>query len=230
MDQAVTQAALDFADARRKMVDGQIRPNRVSDPALLAAMRSLPREKFLPPELAARAYSDKPVPLGKGRVLAEPLAIARMVQAAAPAEGARALVIAAGTGYGAALLAACGVRVTALEADAALLSIARSALKGIAADVAGRVNLVEGPLTAGWPAGAPYDIIMIEGAVHDIPAAIVGQLRPGEGRLVSVRAGRALASQLILAELTPSGLTSRALFDCAMPALAAFLPEPGFVF
>jgi protein-L-isoaspartate(D-aspartate) O-methyltransferase len=208
------------------MVDGQIRPNRVSDPAILAAMRRLERERFLPPALAARAYADEPVPLGQGRVMAEPLAIARLVQMTAPEAGARALVVGAGTGYGAALLAACGVRVTALEEDPALLAIARVVL---AAD-AGHIDIVEGPLVAGWQATAPYDIILIEGALRDIPPSIASQLRAGTGRLVYVRAGRGLASQAVVAEMTPAGLISRAMFDCAMPILPAFAAEPGFVF
>lgn len=226
MDPAVTQADLEFADARKKMVDGQIRPNKVSDPHLLTALRTLLRERFLPPALAARAYADEPVPLGNGRVMAEPMAIARLVQLAAPEAGQRVLVVGAGTGYGAALLAGCGARVTALESDPALLAVARAAL----ATQAPEVTVVEGPLTAGWSAGAPYDVILIEGAVHDIPPAITAQLRPGTGRLVSVRAGRGLASQAMLAEMTPAGMNARPMFDCTMPALLAFTPEPGFVF
>lgn len=218
--------AFDFADARKKMVDGQIRPNRVSDPRILDAMRTLPREKFLPPALAARAYADEPVPLGNGRVMAEPLAIARLVQMTAPEPGARALVVAAGTGYGAALLAACGVNVTALESEAALIAIARPALAALMP----AVTLVEGKLAAGWAAGAPYDIILVEGAVGEIPAPLAAQLRPGAGRLVSVRAGRGLASQATVAEMTPAGLNTRALYDCAMPPLPDFMPKPGFVF
>ena len=108
-------AAQAFAEARNRMVDSQVRPNKVTDPRIIAAMRRLPRERFLPPHLAALAYADEDVPLGEGRVLIEPTVIARLVQLTAVAAGERALVVAAGTGYGAALLAACGARVTALE-------------------------------------------------------------------------------------------------------------------
>src|SRR6476619_4897977 len=111
-------AAKAFADARNHMVDRQIRPTKVTDPRIIAAMRRLPRERFLPPRLASLAYADEDVPLGEGRVLIEPAVIARLVQLAAIATGERALVVAAGTGYGAALLAACGARVTALEDSA----------------------------------------------------------------------------------------------------------------
>jgi len=216
----------DFADARKKMVDGQIRPNRVSDPAILAAMGTLPRERFLPPSLAALAYADENVPLGNARCLAEPRAIAKLAQLVAPLAGKRILVVGAGTGYAAALLAHCGATVTALEEDAALLAIARPMLAALAPGVA----LVEGRLVAGWAAAAPYDVILIDGALHEVPPAIASQLRPGAGRLVGVRAGRGLASQAILAEMTSAGLNIQETFDCAMTVLPAFRVEPGFVF
>lgn len=222
----MTPAAIDFADARKKMVDGQIRPNRVTDPAILAAMGALPRERFLPPALAPLAYADDKVGLGNGRSMAEPRAIARLLQLIAPVAGKRALVVGAGTGYAAALLAACGAQVTALDDDTALLAIARPTLAAIAPTVV----LMEGPLAGGWAAGAPYDVILIEGAVTDIPPILVEQLRPGTGRLIGVRAGRGLASQAVIAERTAAGLTVRAAFDCAMAALPAFRAEPGFVF
>jgi len=226
MDPAVTQATLDYADARKKMVDGQIRPNKVSDPAILAALQALPRERFVPQAQRARAYADEPVPLGQGRVLPEPRVIARLVQLCAPEPDMHVLVVGAGTGYGAAVLAGCGAKVTALDEDPALLAIARAALAEVAEDV----TLAEGPLAAGWGAGAPYDLILIEGAVAEVPPAIAAQLRPGSGRMVYVRAGRGLASQAVIAEVTPAGLRPREAFDCAMPALPSLMPAPGFVF
>ena len=123
-----------LADARNHMVDSQIRPNRVSDPRILAAMRHLPRERFLPPSLASRAYVDEDVPLANGRALMEPMVLARLLQFAAPAEGERVLVVAAGTGYGSAVLAACGCRVFALEGEncgIALIRPRNSSLRGL---------------------------------------------------------------------------------------------------
>ena len=181
-----TPAAQAFAEARNSMVDSQIRPNKVTDPRIVAAMRRLPRERFLPPRLPPLAYADEDVPLGEGRVLMEPAVIARLVQLTAIATGERALVVAAGTGYGAALLAACGARVTALEETAPLQAAARSVL----AELAPSVSLVAGPLAAGWPPGAPYDVILIEGAVQDIPPAIGEQLHQETGRLVAPSAPR----------------------------------------
>src|SRR5690242_19784620 len=108
----------------------------------------------------------------------------------------RALVVAAGTGYGAALLAACGARVTALEESAALQATARTVL----AELAPSVSLVTGPLAAGWPPGAPYDVILIEGAVREIPPALGEQLRRQSGRLVAICCGATGIGQAVLAE------------------------------
>ncbi len=227
---------MDSQAARAVMVDGQVRPNKVTDPRIIAAMRRLPREAFVPPAAAVLAYSDEDVPLGGGRYLMEPMVIARLIQIAAPRPGERVLVVAAGSGYGAAILAACGAHVTALEADADLLALARAALAR--PDVAGdapAVTLVSGSLAEGWAAGAPYDIILIEGAVEEIPPALAGQLKSGTGRLVTVRvdAARVGAGRIghaVLGEMTAAGLSFQPVFDCATPLLPALRRAPGFVF
>ncbi|MEO8714894.1 MAG: protein-L-isoaspartate O-methyltransferase [Acetobacteraceae bacterium] len=218
--------AFDFADARNRMVDSQIRPNKVTDPRILAAMRELPRELFLPAELRTRAYFDEDVPLGDGRVLMEPLVIARLIQLLAPSPPEHALVVGAGVGYGAALLGRCGVQVIALEEDPALAALAERAL----AEFAPGVRVAVGPLGAGWPAGMPYDLILIEGAVRDIPAAIGAQLRVDTGRLATVRAQAGSSGSAVLAEPTPFGLRARPMFDCATPPLPSLLPKPVFTF
>lgn len=215
-----------FADARQRMVDSQLRPNKVTDPRVLAAMRRFPRERFLPANLAALAYADEDVPLGNGRVLMEPMVLARLVQLAAPAEGERALVVGAGVGYGAAVLSACGCRVTALEEDQTLLARARAAL----AETAPGVALVSGPLAAGWAQGAPYDVILIEGALREVPQAIAAQLRNEGGRLVTVLASGTRVGQAIVAEMTPAGLGMQPAFDSATPPLPSLQPAPVFEF
>ncbi|HEX5328255.1 MAG TPA: protein-L-isoaspartate O-methyltransferase [Acetobacteraceae bacterium] len=219
-------AVFDFTDARNRMVDSQVRPNKVTDPRIIAAMRELPRELFLPARLRPLAYIDEDIPLGGGRVLMEPMVIARLVQLLAPTAGERALVLAAGVGYGAALLAACGVRVTALEDDQSLLALARPALESTAASV----SLVVGPLAAGWPAGAPYDFILLEGSVSQIPPVLGRQLRADGGRLVTVISASGTLGQAVLAEPTPVGFSAQPVFDCATPAIPSLLPRPGFVF
>jgi len=215
-----------FAEARNRMVDSQIRPNRVSDPRITGAMRRLPRERFLPPGLAPLAYADEDVPLGKGRALMQPMAIARLVQLAAPMPGERALVVAAGVGYGAAILAACGARVVALEEDPALLALARHALT----EVAPEVNVIAGSLSAGWPMGAPYDVILLEGAVQEIPPALAQQLRGDGGRLVTVVCTDGRTSQAVLAETAGAGLRAQPMFDCPTPLLPSLVRAPAFAF
>lgn len=218
-------AVFDFDKARSNMVDSQVRPNKVTDARILTAMRRLAREDFLPAGLASRAYSDGDIPLGDGRVMMAPMATARLVQLAAVREGETVLVVGAGAGYAAAVLAACGARVFALEENTALAAIAARALAEIAS-----VSLVNGPLAAGWPAGAPYDLVLIEGAVREIPSAIAAQLHGETGRLVTVHQLAGRVGQAVLAERTDAGLRMQPAFDCATPVLTALLPEPGFVF
>lgn len=222
---------MDSQAARALMVDGQVRPNKVTDPRIIAAMRRLPREAFLPPPCAALAYADEDVPLGGGRFAMEPMVIARLIQMAALRAGERVLVVAAGGGYGAAVMADCGAQVTALEEDASLLALARTAL---AAHSPG-VVLVEGRLAAGWAAGAPFDAIVIEGAAEAVPAAIAAQLTPVSGRLVTVlvdpdRAGAGRIGHAVIGEMTPAGLNMRPVFDCAVPLLAGMRRAAKFVF
>jgi protein-L-isoaspartate(D-aspartate) O-methyltransferase len=217
----------DFAAARTLMVDGQVRPNKVTDPRVLAAMRALPRERFVPADRSALAYSDEDVPLGGGRFLVEPMVIARLVQIALVREGERALVVGAGSGYGAALLAACGASVTALEQDQTLIALARAVLPAVAPGI----TLVEGSLADGWKAAAPYDIVLIEGAVPEIPPAILAQLRSDGGRLVTVLKPGARIGQAVLCTSAGGGrLAPQPVFDCAIPVLPMLQRAPGFVF
>jgi protein-L-isoaspartate(D-aspartate) O-methyltransferase len=215
-----------LADARNRMVDSQIRPNRVSDPRILDAMRRLPRERFLPAAQRALAYADQNVNLGGGRVLAQPMVLAKLLQAAMPLPGETVLVAAAGTGYSAALLSAIGCTVTALEATGPLADLAKSVL----ADVAPSVTLVGGELPSGWPSGAPFDVILIDGAVPAVPPALTNQLREESGRLVTIINHGDHSGYAVLAEPTPAGVSARALFDCLCPMLPAFAPAPAFQF
>jgi protein-L-isoaspartate(D-aspartate) O-methyltransferase len=219
---------IDTADSRSRMVDCQLRPNKVSDSRVLGAMRTLPRERFLPPASAALAYTDADVPLAGGRCLMEPLALARLVQLADPQPGERVLVVGAGTGYGAAVLAACGVAVVALEEAEDLLRIARA----VVAELAPGVQLVTGPLVAGWRAGAPYDLVFIDGGFEQLPAAIAGQVRATGGRLVGVRVMSGRIGQAVLGERagTAPEIALRPAFDCGTPVLPSLKREPGFVF
>ena len=221
---------MDFAESRQRMVDGQIRPNRVADPLLLDALRTVPRELFLPPALRSRAYVDEDVALPgpAGRVLVAPLTVARLLQLAAVRPGDRALVVCAGTGYGAALLARIGARVIAVEDDPDLLPMARAALAACGLP-AGAVRLEAARPTAGCAAAAPFDVILIEGEVPEVPPTLAAQAAEG-GRLVAVRGSGRRSGHAVLGRRIGGGFTVTPAFDCATAALPAFAPAPGFVF
>jgi protein-L-isoaspartate(D-aspartate) O-methyltransferase len=218
---------MDYAEARRCMVDGQLRPNRVEDPRLLSAMRDLPRERFVPPGLAARAYADADVPLPGGRAMLKPLVLARLIQLAGLRRGERVLVLAAGTGFGAAVMAAMGGEVTAVEADPRLVALARAALASCLPP--GAVTLVEADPTLGYPPGAPWDVILIEGGVEQVPAPIQEQLGEG-GRLVAVALEGGPPGRALLLRRTGGVVTALRDFDAHAPGLPGFVRSRAFAF
>lgn len=204
------------------MVDCQVRPNHVSDVRVTGAMRSLAREAFAP--AGTNAYADADIPLGGGRYLFNPSLTARLAQAALSVSPAHALVVGAGAGYLAAILAAAGVEVVALEEEARLET-------GALAACGGKAEPVHGPLSAGWPAGGPYDVIVIEGAVPEIPAIYATQLT-AEGRVVAVLAANGAdgIGRAVLAAPAGTGYASVTLFDCTARLLPQFRPAPVFSF
>lgn len=216
---------MDFALARQKMVDGQVRPNKVTDPRIIAAMRELPRERFVPPALAPLACVDEDVPLGNGRFLMEPMVIARLIQLLELRDGNRVLVVGAGAGYGAAVCARCDARVVALENDPDLLALGRAVLP----DVAPGVVVVEGALAEGWAAAAPYDAVLVEGAMPEVPAALTAQLADG-GRLAVVIRDRGPVSRATLVRKVGGSVSLLPQFDAATPLLPEFAPRPAFTF
>lgn len=213
---------MDWSVARRHMVDGQLRPNRVTDPRVLAAMGELPRERCVPAGLRGRAYADGGVPLPGGRAMLDPTLLARLVQLAAVRADDTVLLLGANTGYGAVLLARLGARVIALEEDAELRNIAAAALAELTPP--GAVRLIPGPPAAGWSQGAPYAVILIEGAVERIPETLDAQLAEG-GRLLAIRDGRAVLGRRIGGTF---GTTPQ--FDAAATPVPGFAATPAFVF
>ncbi len=208
---------------RAHMVDSQVRPNSVNDRRIIEAMRTLPREDFAPAD--SFAYADADIALGEGRYMPAPMTIARLTQLIMADSPAHVLVIAAGSGYGAALLSLAGAAVVALEEDERLPN-------GALAAHAPSVESVRGKLIGGWPAGGPYDAILIEGAVQDLPDALIGQLTP-KGRLVTVVAGDPGLPALghaVLAEPSGGKFAARKMFDCTARLLPAFRRAPQFIF
>ncbi|WP_289294859.1 protein-L-isoaspartate O-methyltransferase [uncultured Reyranella sp.] len=217
----------DFALARRNMVEGQLRPNRVNNAGLLAILADLPRERFLPEALRSVAYADDDVPLGNGRYMMEPMVLARLIQVLQPQAEDKAMVVAAGRGYGAAILARLAKSVTAVETDASMAAAARQTLAdlGLAA-----VELVVGQAEQGAAAGAPYDVILIEGAVREVPKTISDQLAEG-GRLATVIADPSGALGVAHLYVKQGGVVSgRPLFDAGSPPLPGFAPPARFTF
>lgn len=210
----------DFVAARRTMIDSQLRPEGVADPALVNAIASLPREKFVPESARSLAYGDRLVPLGNGRALAPPAVTGRLLGELEPRRGERALVVGAATGYSAALLEALGLEVTALESDPALAAMARAALPDI--------DLVEGDLAAGYPAGAPYDIILIDGAIEHIPPEITAQLVEG-GRIAAVIVDRGVG-RLTVGRNAGGRVGLRTIADADVAPLPGFERPKAFTF
>lgn len=219
---------VDFSQARRMMVDSQLRTFDVSDIPLLDAMDSVPREKFVLPGREELAYIDQDILVSDGasrRYMLSPMNLGRMIQALAVEAGDKALDVACGRGYASAVLDKLGARVTALESDDALAEAAR---KSLAAAGAGAVEVVAGPLDQGFAKNAPYDVILVNGAVDLRPDALLQQLAEG-GRLVCVK-GRGRAARATLYVRSADAFGERALFDAAAPVLAPFVQEPGFTF
>ncbi len=217
----------DFALARRNMVDGQLRPNRVNNAALLAAIGELPRERFLPDGLKSVAYADDDVPLGSGRYMMEPMVLARLIQSLQPQPEDKALVAASGRGYGAAILARLVGSVVAVENNADLAASAQQTLRDLGVS---NIQLVAGQPDQGAAASAPYDVILIEGAVQEVPRAIADQLAEG-GRLATVLADPSGALGVAQLFVKQGGVTSgRPLFDAGTPLLPGFTPPPRFTF
>lgn len=216
----------DFVVARRNMVDGQLRPNRVSNAHLLAAISDMPRELFVPAGLQAVAYADDDVPLGKGRFLMEPMVLGRLLQTLQPLPEEKALVVASGAGYGAALLARLVKSVVAVEEDADLAASAERTIRSL-----GIVNVqqVVGKMEEGCAAEASYGVILIEGAVQKVPAAVLDQLAEG-GRLATVIAGPASMGVAHLMVKEGGVASGRPLFEAGTPLLPGFAAPPRFTF
>ncbi|HYJ29224.1 MAG TPA: methyltransferase domain-containing protein [Allosphingosinicella sp.] len=212
----------DFEQMRRHMVASQLRTTGVADARVLAAVGEIARERFVPEERIAGAYTDAPVPLGNGRELNPPMATARLLSEAGPRGGERAMVVGAATGYSAALLDKLCASVVAVEEDPELAAGARRALAGTG------VELVEGPLAEGHAEGGPYDLILIDGAVECVPDAIVGQLAEG-GRLAAAILDRGV-TRLGFGRKFAGGFGLTIFTDAAAAILPGFAAARSFSF
>ena len=210
------------ADMRSAMIDSQLRTNDVIDPAVIAAMGSVAREAHVPAALASVAYMDRAIALGHGRVLNAPLVTGRMLVAAAIRPGMRVLLIGSAAGYTAALLATLGAEVHAVEEQAELMAMAKAATD------AANIHWVTGPLAAGAPDAAPFDRIVIVGAIETLPQALVDQLADG-GRLIAAQREGAV-TRLVQGVKAGGAVPLRSFADMDAAPLPGFAAPAGFRF
>jgi protein-L-isoaspartate(D-aspartate) O-methyltransferase len=219
--QGVWPLMTDFAAIRRNMVDTQLRTYDVNSKRVLDAVDLVGREHFVPEAMVGLAYVDQTISIASGegsiRTLLQPMVLARMIQSAEIQSDNKVLSIAGGTGYGAALMAAMGCNVTLLEASEGL---AVQALKALAAAQAQNISVVSGDLLAGQPSAAPFDVIIVEGALETEPKALLAQLADG-GRLVCVM-GRGRAGRVTVFQRSGNAFGGKSVFDAA----AAMLETP----
>jgi protein-L-isoaspartate(D-aspartate) O-methyltransferase len=219
----------EYAHLRVKMVDGQLRTTGITDARILSAMGSIPREAFLPALRRPLAYLDEdidiPTASGRPRHLMEPSPFARLAQLAVIGPADRVLDVGCGTGYSSAVLSRLAASVDGLECEADLAESARATLAKL--DV-GNVTVVEGALEDGYPQNAPYDVILLGGAVDEVPEALFGQLVEG-GRVVAVIGeGNAGIARICVKE---GGVVScRRAFNAAIRPLPGFRRTPVFEF
>ena len=208
----------DYVAARQAMVDSQLRPQGVNDPAVIEAMSLIPRERFVPDALKPMAYVDRAIPVEDSRAMPAPAVIGLLLTALAPVRGERALVVGAGTGYSAAVLTEMGIATDAVESSSSLAAAARQ----------NGVNVVEGELESGHPKGGAYDIVLIDGAVEMIPDAIVEQLTDG-GRLGAAIVDKGI-TRLIVGRKAGTGFGYLTIADASTPVLPGFRRPHAFTF
>lgn len=210
--------------ARDAMIDSQLQTCGVTTPRLVEAFRAIAREEFLPEDRRGLAYVDAPHPLGAdGRELMAPLSLGRLLERADPQPADKVLIVGANTGYSAAILAQIVASVTALEFAPVLAARARELLRGFA-----NVTVVEGPLEAGWATGAPYDLILIDGAVQEIPD-MAAQVRDG-GRVAAIIVGDDGVARASSGRQSSGIVHFEPFADAAAAVLPPFRKAPKFRF
>jgi protein-L-isoaspartate(D-aspartate) O-methyltransferase len=219
-----------FSNARQKMVDGQVRTSDVTDQQIIDAMLELPREIFVPQDKRALAYLDLDLDVGESgaakHFLIKPMVMARLLQAAEILETDRVMIVGAATGYAAAVAGRLAAQVTAIDTDSALEARGRDAMSQVG--LSAKVTFKTAEAAVGDPAGAPYDVIMLNGATEVVPEKLYEQLSEG-GRLVGVFATNR-PSRAMIVRRSHGDFGSRPLFDAAAPVLQGLNQVPEFVF
>jgi protein-L-isoaspartate(D-aspartate) O-methyltransferase len=219
-------ATTEYSAARLNMVEGQIRPNKVTDQRVVDAFLAVPRDQFVPEGLRGVAYVDKSIPVTRSRYLLEPMVLARLLNDAKIESTDIVLDVGTGTGYSAAVIGRLAATVVALESDSELAALANQAMQTQGVDNAA---VMHGPLNAGWAKQAPYNVIIVQGAVAAVPPALLDQLAEG-GRLLAVvlpESGQGVARLYLK---TGGQVSSRILFDASAALLPGFEAKADFQF
>ena len=216
-----------FEALRKAMVDSQIRPNKVIDDRVIAAFMSVPRERFVSKNMQNLAYIDEDIHLSGGRFIVEAMVMARIIQTLALDASQSVMLIGAGTGYTAALLSSLVESVIAIETRAQMVEKAQQAVTAL--DI-GNVAVIKARLQDGFASEAPYDAIIIEGAVEQMPQSLLDQLADG-GRLAAIwRPDGTQAGEACIWHKTGDAVTRTALFTAQVPVLDEFRAKPKFSF
>jgi protein-L-isoaspartate(D-aspartate) O-methyltransferase len=194
----------DFAAARDRMVREQLQARDIRDEKVLAAMRKVPRHRFVPADLIPEAHGDGPLPIGGGQTISQPYIVAYMTQVLALRGSERVLEIGTGSGYQAAVLAEIVSEVFTIEIVPELAAGAKAILDQLGYR---NVRFRTGDGYKGWPEAAPFDAVIVTAAPDHVPQPLVDQLKPG-GRMIIPVGGRA-EQELLLIEKTASGTTRR---------------------
>ncbi|MGF0537908.1 protein-L-isoaspartate O-methyltransferase family protein [Agrobacterium sp. ES01] len=216
---------MDFEAARIKMVENQIRTTDVTAHSVLEAFLAVPRESFVPADKVRLAYIDEDLEIAPGRYIMEPSPLAKLLQLAHIGKEDVVLEIGCGCGYTAALLSLLSGSVVTVESDEELAAQATQTLSELGYD---NVAVVTGPLEAGYAAEAPYDIIFVNGAIEDVPEALIGQLREG-GKLIAV-VGYGNAARAIVHVRSQDAYSKSDYFNAALKPLPGFRRAAEFVF
>ena len=216
-----------FEALRKAMVDSQIRPNKVIDDRVIAAFMNVPRERFVSKNMQNLAYIDEDIHLSGGRFIVEAMVMARIIQTLALDASQSVMLIGAGTGYTAALLSSLVESVIAIETRAQMVEKAQQAVAGL--DI-GNVAVIKARLQDGYASEAPYDAIIIEGAVEQIPQSLLDQLSDG-GRLAAIwRPEGTQAGEACIWHKTGESVSQTPLFTAQVPVLEEFRAKPKFSF
>ena len=215
----------DYVQQRLNMVDAQVRTNDVTDPRIHAAMREIPRERFVPQSHRALAYTDATVEVAPKRHLLDPRTFSKLVQLVEIRSSDTVLDVGCATGYSSAVLGRMAKSVVALEQDVDLVRVAVEALASVGATNA---TVVQGQLARGFKERAPYDVILVNGGIQEQPDALLAQLAEG-GRLAAILQSGAQGHAEIYV-MQHGRVGARTDFDATVPLLQGFKKAIGFVF